>query len=160
MTLRARLFAAILVVALLSLALALAIGALLTRRAVERNTLKDVSAQLDLLVERERDALLPFSPATLGRCGRSSSSRTSGSCRCGSTAPPRCCRPRAPPASAAARRLQGTLDLEGTRYLYAARLFKRKGFVLLRPAESTNSAWRPHVRACSSRPRRPRCSPG
>ena len=65
MTLRARLFFAILVVALLSLALALAIGALLTRRAVERNTLKDVTAQLDLLVEREKDALLPFSPSTL-----------------------------------------------------------------------------------------------
>jgi signal transduction histidine kinase len=37
------------------------------------------------------------------------------------------------------------LDFEGTRYLYAARLFKGKGFVLLRPADSTNSAWRPHI---------------
>ena len=60
-SLRARLFAAIALVALLSLALALAIGAVLTRRAVERNTLRDVSAQFDLLVERERNALLPFS---------------------------------------------------------------------------------------------------
>ena len=34
---------------------------LLTRRAVERNTLRDVSAQFDLLVEREREAILPFS---------------------------------------------------------------------------------------------------
>ena len=53
-SLRAQLFAAIVVVALLSLALALALGAILTRRAVERNTLRDVSAQFDLLVERER----------------------------------------------------------------------------------------------------------
>ena len=60
-SLRARLFAAIAVVALLSLALALAIGALLTRRAVERNTVQDVSAQLDLLAEREREAVQPFS---------------------------------------------------------------------------------------------------
>jgi hypothetical protein len=60
-SLRARLFAAIALVALLSLALALAIGAILTRRAVERNTLRDVSAQFDLLVERERQAILPFS---------------------------------------------------------------------------------------------------
>ena len=60
-SLRARLFAAIALVALLSLALALAIGAVLTRRAVERNTLQDVSAQLDLLAERERGAVQPFS---------------------------------------------------------------------------------------------------
>ena len=31
-----------------------------TRRAVERNTLRDVSAQFDLLAEREREALVPF----------------------------------------------------------------------------------------------------
>ena len=60
-SLRARLFAAIALVALLSLGLALAIGAVLTRHAVERNTLQDVSAQFDLLVEREREALIPFS---------------------------------------------------------------------------------------------------
>ena len=47
-------------VALLSLALALALGAFVTRRAVERNTLRDVSAQLDILVVREREAVLPF----------------------------------------------------------------------------------------------------
>ena len=50
--LRTRLLAAIGLVAVLSLALAFAIGAALTRRAVERNTLQDVAAQLDLLVER------------------------------------------------------------------------------------------------------------
>jgi hypothetical protein len=59
-SLRSRLFAAIALVALLSLALALLLGALVTRRAVERNSLRDVSAQFDLLVERERDAILPF----------------------------------------------------------------------------------------------------
>ena len=48
-SLRARLFAAIALDALLSLALALVLGAILTRRAVERNTLRDVSAQFDLL---------------------------------------------------------------------------------------------------------------
>ena len=58
MTLRWRLFAAIGVIAVLSVALAFAIGAVLTRRAVERNTLRDVSAQADLLAERERKALL------------------------------------------------------------------------------------------------------
>ena len=60
-SLRARLFAAIALVALLSLGLALALGALVTREAVERNTLRDVSAQFDLLVENERDAIRAFS---------------------------------------------------------------------------------------------------
>jgi two-component system, OmpR family, sensor kinase len=42
-------------------------------------------------------------------------------------------------------RLDGTLSEDGTRYLYAARLVNGKGFVLLRPASSTTSAWRPHI---------------
>jgi signal transduction histidine kinase len=44
-------------------------------------------------------------------------------------------------------RLDGTLTEDGTRYLYAARLVGGKGFILLRPASSTNSAWRPHAEA-------------
>ena len=42
-------------------------------------------------------------------------------------------------------RLDGTLETDGTRYLYAARLVNGKGFILLRPASSTTSAWRPHI---------------
>ena len=53
-----------------------------------------------------------------------------------------------PPERAAQLRrgakLDGTLETDGTRYLYAARLVRGKGFMLLRPASSTNSAWRPH----------------
>jgi len=59
-SLRARLFAAIAIVALLSIALSLGIGAYLTRRAVERNTLRDVSAQFDLLAQREKASVCPF----------------------------------------------------------------------------------------------------
>jgi two-component system, OmpR family, sensor kinase len=143
-SLRARLFAAIALVALLSLALALAIGALLTRRAVERNTLRDVSAQMDLLVEREREALVPFSRLRslqenfLDRQDeRIAEVSLDGS---SSLLPPE--------RAALVRRgvrLDGTLSEEGTRYLYAARLVNGKGFVLLRPASSTTSAWRPHI---------------
>jgi signal transduction histidine kinase len=146
-TLRARLFAAILVVALLSLALALAIGAVLTRRAVERNTLKDVSAQLDLLVERERDAVLPFSPSTLRALEpflAEQRQRIVPVALDGSS-------DLLPPERAAQLRrgahLSGTVETDGTRYLYAARLFRNRGFLLLRPASSTNSAWRPHIEA-------------
>ncbi len=144
-SLRARLFAAIALVALLSLALALAIGAVLTRRAVERNTLRDVSAQFDLLVESERETILPFSRLRslqefLDRQGQDQ--RVERVSLDGTS-------PLLPPERAAELRrgakLDGTLESDGTRYLYAARLVSGKGFMLLRPASSTNSAWRPHV---------------
>ena len=55
-----------------------------------------------------------------------------------------------PPERAAKLRrgatLDGTLDTDGTRYFYAARLVSGKGFLLLRPVSSTNSAWRPHIK--------------
>ena len=142
-SLRARLFASIAVVALLSLALALALGALLTRRAVERNTLRDVSAQFDLLVEREREALLPFSRLrSLQEFLDRQDERVVQVPLDGSSS-------LLPPERAAqlrrGARLDGTLEQDGTRYLYAARLVNGKGFMLLRPASSTNSAWRPHL---------------
>jgi two-component system, OmpR family, sensor kinase len=142
-TLRARLFAAIGLVALLSLLLALAIGAILTRRAVERNTLRDVSAQFDLLVEREREAILPFSRLkSLQVFLERQDERVVQVPLDGSS-------PLLPPERAVelrrGARLDGTLESDGTRYLYAARLVRGKGFVLLRPASSTNSAWRPHI---------------
>ena len=146
MTLRARLFAAIGVAAILSVALALAIGAVLTRRAVERNTLRDVSAQAELLAERERNSLLPFSTRTmaelqpiLDRQGEQIEiPKLDGSS------------PYLPPDKAAALRrgvpLDGTMTVDGERWFYAARLVGGKGFVLLRPTDVVESSWRPHVR--------------
>ncbi|MBA2461801.1 MAG: hypothetical protein H0V45_08580, partial [Actinobacteria bacterium] len=133
MSLRARLFAAIGVAAILSVALALAIGAVLTRRVVERNTLRDVSAQADLLAERERAALLPFSRLSglqpfLARQGeRIVKARLDGSS------------PYLPPDRARelrrGRPLDGTITVEGERSFYAARLVGGKGFILLRPTD-------------------------
>ena len=142
-SLRARLFAAIALVALLSLALALALGAFVTRRAVERNTLRDVSAQFDLLVEREREAILPFSRLrSLQEFLDRQDERVVRVPLDGSSAllpPDRAARLRR------GARLDGTIETDGTRYLYAARLVNGKGYILLRPASSTNSAWRPHL---------------
>jgi two-component system OmpR family sensor kinase len=143
-SLRARLFAAIALVALLSLGLALAIGAVLTRQAVERNTLQDVSAQFDLLVERERESLVPFSRrASLERFLSRRDEQVLQVPLDGSS-------DLLPPERAAKLRrgakLDGTLETDGTRYFYAARLVSGKGFLLLRPVSSTNSAWRPHVK--------------
>lgn len=142
-SLRARLFAAIALVALLSLALSLVLGALVTRRAVERNTLRDVSAQFDLLVERERQAILPFSRLrSLQKFLDRQDERVVQVPLDGSSA-------LLPPDRAAqlrrGARLDGAIETNGIRYLYAARLVNGKGFILLRPASSTNSAWRPHI---------------
>ena len=58
-SLRTNLFAATVLVVALSVGLMLAIGSVLTRRAVEDATLKDVAHQADLLAARERVAVAP-----------------------------------------------------------------------------------------------------
>jgi two-component system, OmpR family, sensor kinase len=141
--LRARLFAAIGAVAVVSVALAFTIGAALTRRAVERNTLRDVSAQADLLAERERVSLLPCARLTrltafLDRQGeRALCAPVDGSS------------PYLPLERAAhVRRGQpadGTLTVDGERHFYAARLVGQKAFILLRPTDLVASSWRPHL---------------
>ena len=144
MTLRARLFVAIAAVAALSVALAFTVGAVLSRRTVERNTLRDVAAQADLLAERERVALLPFKGLRslepfLARQGQ----RVVKAPLDGSS-------PYLPADRAEqvrrGRPLDGTITVDGTRYFYAARLVGGQGFILLRPTDLVTSAWRPHLR--------------
>jgi signal transduction histidine kinase len=142
-SLRRRLFLAIGVVAVLSVALAFAIGAVLTRRAVERNTLRDVSAQADLLAERERVSLLPCARlTTLKPFLQKQDERVLCVPLDGSS-------PYLPVEQAAAVRrrqpVDGTLTVDGERTFYAARLVGQKAFVLLRPTDSTASAWRPQL---------------
>lgn len=142
-SLRTRLVAAIGLVALVSVALAFAIGAALTRRAVERNTLRDVAAQADLLAQRERVALLP--------CARLESlrpllARQRERVIC---TPPDGSSPYLGPERARILRrgtpLDGTVTVDGRRYFYAARLVGRQAFILLRPTDLVASAWRPHL---------------
>ena len=59
-SLRTRLFAAIVLIVVLSVGLSLLLGALLTRREVERATLRGVANQADLLAARENLAVSPF----------------------------------------------------------------------------------------------------
>ena len=74
--LRGRLAAAIGLVALLSIGIAFAIGAVLTRRTVEENALRDLRAEADVYAARERNAVLPCGPSLsslrvlLGRQGK------------------------------------------------------------------------------------------
>jgi two-component system OmpR family sensor kinase len=142
-SLRGRLFAAIALVAVLSVALAFTIGAVLTRRAVERNTLSDLSAQADLLADRERAALLPLSRLkSLRRFLERQGERVVTTAVDGSS-------PYFPaervPDLRRGKPLDGTTTVDGERYFYAARLVGGKAFVLLRPTDRVASSWRPHL---------------
>jgi two-component system sensor histidine kinase BaeS len=144
MSLRTRLFVGIAAVAALSVAVAFTLGAYLSRRTVEENTLRDVAAQADLLAERERVSLLPFKGLRslepfLERQGQ----RVVKAPLDGSS-------PYLPADRAAelrrGRPLDGTITVDGTRSFYAARLVGNRGFILLRPTSLVESSWRPHLR--------------
>jgi len=143
-SLRNRLLAAVGLVATACAALAFTIGAVLSRRTVERNTLAEVSAQADLLAERERAALTPLGSglesiqSILDEQGaRVVRPRLDGSS------------PFLPPDKAQllrrGRPIDDTRSLDGTRYFLAARLVGGKAFVLVRPTDQIRSAWLPHV---------------
>jgi two-component system OmpR family sensor kinase len=143
-SLRARLLAAIGIVAVLSVSVALAIGAVLTRRAVEENTLRDLSAQADLLASREREALLPLRRLDSLRRWQDEQDVAIVTDLALDGSSPYLTREQA----ALVRRgrpVDGTVTLDGTRYFFSARLVQRRGFVLLRPTELVASAWRPQL---------------
>jgi two-component system sensor histidine kinase BaeS len=143
-SLRARLLAAVGLAAILCVALSLTIGAVLTRRAVERNTLKDVSAQADLLADRERAALTP-----LGQELESVDTVLDAERERIVKPPVDGSSPYLPPDTARAvrqgRPVDDVVTIEGTRYFYAARLVGGKALVLLRPTDTISSAWLPHL---------------
>ena len=60
-SLRRRLFFTIALIVVLSVGITIGIGVVLTRRSVESARLDDLGHQTDLLAQRERQALLPFS---------------------------------------------------------------------------------------------------
>ncbi len=131
------------VVVIASIGVALAVGVLLTRRAVERANLSDLSHQADLLAQREREDILPLSKlkrlqpfltkqnevvevVDLARPSPFLSDRDRLAVRAGGT-------------------VEGTVTVDGKRYFFAARNVQGKGFVLLRPASLTSSDWWPFL---------------
>jgi two-component system OmpR family sensor kinase len=142
-SLRARLFAAIALVVVLSVGLALAIGATLTRREVDRTTLRSVARQADVLAQRERLALCPLCKLkSLNESLAVQEERVVKAPLDGSS-------PYLPAGTAAyvrtGERMQGRITVAGTEYFYAARLVGRHGFVLLRPTRLAASTSRPYL---------------
>jgi two-component system sensor histidine kinase BaeS len=144
-SLRTNLFAATVLVVALSVGLMLAIGSVLTRRAVERATLKDVSHQADLLAEREKLSIVPlarlkeFQPVLHRQHEQ--------------TRAPRLDRP-TPYLNVAERdrlrahrklKLDGTKRIGDTTYFFAARRVKNRALILLRPKRLGNTAFYPFL---------------
>ena len=142
-SLRATLLAAIAVVAVVSVALAFTIGAVLTRRAVERNTLRDVSAQADLIAGREQDDVNPL--GHLDRYDPVLRRQRERIIRLRLTTRSRYLPSQRLSELRRGRRVDGTVTVDGTRYFYAARRVAGKAFILLRPTSRVESAWLPHL---------------
>ena len=139
-SLRARLFAAIGLIVALAVAITLGLGLVLTRRAVEDATLKDLSHQAALIVGEERNALSPLThlPQLQPYLDRQHERYVLD--------------PGVLPASArralALRRpVAGSVMLDGTAYYYAAEPVGTRAFILLRPKSLTNPRWTPFVEA-------------
>jgi signal transduction histidine kinase len=143
-SLRTRLFAATFLAVVLSIGLSLAIGAVLTRREVEKATLRGVANQADLLATNEQKrSLLPLSrldalQGYLSRQGeRAEKAKLDGSS------------PYYPsekaPLLRKGKRVQGTIRVDGVRYFYAARKVGNQALVLLRPTKLGATAARPFL---------------
>jgi signal transduction histidine kinase len=137
-SLRTRLFRAIVLIVLLCVALTFAVGLVLTRRAVDAATLKDLSHQADILAGSETSRLVPLAylPALQPYLDRQHESTLTNS-----GALPDWARK----AVAHGRPADGTVSLNGHEFFFAARRVDRKPFVLLRPKSSVSARLAPFV---------------
>jgi signal transduction histidine kinase len=140
-SLRTNLFVATVLVVALSVGLMLAIGSVLTRRAVERATLKDVAHQADLLAEREKLSIFPlgrlkeFQPVLRRQDQRTIAPRLNRL--------PSYLTPEQRADLRARRSVDGTARIGETTYFFAARPVRNRALILLRPKRLGNTAFSP-----------------
>ena len=145
-SLRTQLFAAIGLILLLSAVFTLAFGGLLTRRAVDQATLRDLSHQADLLAHREQTDILPLArlPELRPYLKRQSErvvvlSSLSSPTPFASEGTLRQLRARHP--------VDGSITIGGASNYFAARRVDLKAFVLLRPHRNASADWLPFLNA-------------
>jgi signal transduction histidine kinase len=146
-TLRTNLFVAIVLVVVLSIGLMLAVGSVLTRRAVERATLKDVAHQADIPAARESVSILPCIRL---KDIRPYFTRQNEIATCVSLAhPSRYLPPDLHKVLQKTKRHNGTIRIDDTTYFYAARPASSqkhpRELVLLRPKSLGNTAFYPFL---------------
>jgi two-component system sensor histidine kinase BaeS len=139
-SLRARLFQAIVLVVVLCVGLTVAVGLVLTRRAVDRGALRDLSHQADLIagsqgiesrVSPDPESLRPY-------FDRQDETFITTA------------KPLAPSQQLALRHgrgVDGTVSIGGVQYFFAARPISgsKQPLVLLRPKSATSERWTPYV---------------
>jgi len=139
-SLRARLFAAIAVIVALAVAATLGLGLVLTRRAVEDATLKDLGHQAALIVGEERNALSPLThlPDLRPYLERQHERYLLD---------PSVLPEHAQRDLARGRLVTGSVTVDGRAYYYAAEPVGSRAFILLRPKSLTTPRWTPFVEA-------------
>jgi two-component system sensor histidine kinase BaeS len=143
-SLRRRLFVTIALIVILSVGITIGIGVVLTRRSVESARLDDLGHQADLLAQRERQALLPFSHLETLRPYLDKQNEQIKAARLDRPSPYLSDEEQA--KVRAGQSVQGHVTVDGKRYLFAARLVQNRGFVLLRPSKLKTSDWFPFVK--------------
>ena len=145
--LRRRLFFAILVIVVLSIAVTFAVGVVLSRQAVERANIDDLAHQADLIAERESqsDVLLPFS--RLARLRPFLEKQNQQIEVVGLNGPSTYLSGDVLRDIRARRPVEGTVTVDGETYLFAARNVQGQGFVLLRPKNPRFADWQPFLLA-------------
>ena len=143
--LRRRLFFAIVIVVVLSIAVTFGVGLVLARRAVERANLDDLSHQADLLAERESefDVLLPLSQLKRLQPFLDKQHQQVKVVRLRRPSPYLAGDDLA--AVRARRPAEGTVTVGGTTFLFAARNVQGQGFVLLRPKDPSFADYWPFL---------------
>ena len=144
-SLRAREFAAIALAVVAAVAVTLVVAALLVHRSVKHEALKALARQAALVAEQERAKPSPSQKvASLGVFFETQQERLAII----SIAQAALLLPRdAGAALHTGRPAQGSVDVGGRRYLYAARPVGRRAIVLLRSAKLEASDWRPFTLA-------------
>jgi two-component system sensor histidine kinase BaeS len=137
-SLRSRLFLAIALTVAICVGLTVGVGLVLTKRAVDRGALRDLSHQADLLAAVQRQALSPLThlPELFPSIYKQSETYQLSTHGLPPWARERL-RKRKP--------ADGTATIDGTDEFFAARLVDGKPLVLLRPKSTIAGRWTPYV---------------
>jgi two-component system, OmpR family, sensor kinase len=141
-SLRSRLFQVIVLIVALCVGLTVALGLVLTRRAVDHATLQDVEHQAALIAERERVAVAPFTYLKALQPYLRQQHEIYHASAAGLPEASQKLLTQKKPAPTS-----GSVTIDGTSYFFAAQPVEGRSFVLLRRKSVTTSEWLPFVGA-------------
>ena len=141
-SLRARLFVGIAATLAVSTLVMLAVGAVLTRRSLDEDARHSLVRQVDLIAAQHAASPLPTGDTSIGRFLATEQERLA-------ILTPQQAELLLPDSAAAALRstghADGTVNVRGESFLYAARLGGGEAIVLLRSARNQSADWKPFL---------------